>query len=107
MPTRLHKLTSLEESDDIFGLQPEGILASATSRPRPSPATEVQLFVENKRPIWPARAAHKQLIGRSLPSLGQLRHALALRRHASGLQRSSWPKAEPAYFVSTCRSNLG
>ena len=42
MPTRLHKLTPLEESDDIFGLQPEGILASAASRPRPSPATEVQ-----------------------------------------------------------------
>ena len=42
MPTRLHKLTPLEESDDIFGLQPEGIFASATSRPRPSPATEVQ-----------------------------------------------------------------
>ena len=43
---RLHKLTPLEESadifDDIFGGQPEGLTASSILRPRPSPATEVR-----------------------------------------------------------------
>ena len=83
MPTRLHKLTPLEESQsaDIFGLmtsqsegsfglqpaacslQPEGTLASTSAcRPRPSPATEEQPYAESKEsPTWPARAAQADM----------------------------------------------
>ena len=94
MPTRLHKLTPLEESQsaDIFGLmtsqsegsfglqpaacslQPEGTLASTSAcRPRPSPATEEQPYAESKEsPTWPARAAQADMTvaeaGLGLPS---------------------------------------
>lgn len=77
---RLHKLTPLEESadifDDIFGGQPEGLTASSTLRPRPSPATEVRSPISER----PAAAGRSPAAGTGFT---QLLHDLESRLGAT------------------------